>query len=558
MRLKGTPNMIMYIIVAVAMLGVISCGSDYEKTHGQLAIEDYYGDDTISPLIEPEELMAMLADPAIAPKIIIMDGNASSATSVTIPTAGTGARVVYLNPWTRPIRNDGPMTVNYAMTDGQTIDAQLRGWGVTKDSILVVTANWSASGASSNVAGLWWTLHYWGFSKKNLKVLNGGNHAYRALVGTTNMGRRTDPADYHASNFSVRDLPGDRIGLSPYSVGSARVSMPEVKDGVTSGDFVAGRKIIVSTLVNAMYTHFNDENGNPVTVNAYGNGFMGKIKGQKFMQAVNTTASNNYVTDNFTVADPAPTGAATNITYYKYKSFEAMRNVFVDRDKPGRVPLFPTDKSTRISMYCATGTNAVQFLFAINMAGYYNSALYANSGAEWFAMAAYQTGGDNATVAGTAKADTDPTNPFPGIDYPGELVTPPPPYAARNASGNSVNAMLDVPTQFLRYNESANNYSRFDKNSNYIDNIDLTPANSFVLGPYHGNMKWDMTKYSDYVIMLHNVDPATFTSTNYEYHYDYDGEGDEIHKEDVKYKYPESSSGGGGGPIIVDPTPPGC
>ena len=536
MVFRKTSAVMMCMVMSVAMLGLIACTGSSDKTPAQSALEEYYGDDTVSPLLEPEALRTMLADPAIAPRIIILDANANNDDAMTIPTAGTGAKVVFAGAWPRLIRNEGAMTVNYAIADGPTTDAMLQSWGVKKDSILVMTSNWTAGGASSNSIGNWWLLHYWGFSKKNLMVLNGGTGAYRALVGTADMGHRTDPNDIVASSFSVRELPGDRIGDSPHSLGSARTNIKELIANVKNDDYVSGRKILISTLVNAMFTPFEDERGNPVTINAYGHGFMGRLKGQKFMQAAN--APDNFVTDSWTVPDPAPTADATDITYYKYKKFEDMRNVFVDRDQPGRVPLFPEDKNIRISTHCGTGTSTMPFYFAITMAGYHNAAPYDGSGAEWFTMAAYTMKGDNKVVPGTEQPKANPP-------YPGDLVTPPPPHAARNSLGMMANRMLEIPTEFLRYNESSHTYSRFDNKSKYIGELEITPENRFVEGPYKGIMKWDMTRYSDYVVMLYNANPVAYSSASYEYHADYEGSGNEIQEADLRYKYPDLNPGSG-------------
>ena len=529
MVFRNTSVVTICLITCAAIFGVVARVESNDKTQELSVLEEYYGDDTVSPLLEPEKLRAMLADPGIAPRIIILDANANNDATITIPTSNTGAKVIFAGTWPRMIRNEGAMTVNYAIADGLTADALLQSWGVKKDSILIMTSNWTAGGANSNSIGNWWLLHYWGFSKKNLMVLNGGTGAYRALVGTANMGHRTNSKDIVASTFSVRELPGDRIGDSPRSLGSARTNIRELMAGVKNDDYISGRKIILSTLINAMFTPFEDERGNPVTINAYGHGFMGRIKGQKFMQAVNTT--DNYVTDSWTVPDPAPTAAGTNITYYKYKKFEDMRNVFVDRDQPGRIPLFPDNKAVRISLHCGTGTTTMPFYFALTMAGYYNAAPYDGSGAEWFTMAAYTMKGNNAVVSGTEQPKAAPP-------YLGDLVIPPPPYAARNSLGMMANRMLEIPAEFLRYNESRHTYSRFDNKSKYIGELEITPENLFVEGPYKGIMKWDMTRYSDYIVMLYNANPVAYSSASYEYHANYEGSGNEIQETDLHYKYP--------------------
>jgi hypothetical protein len=215
-----------------------------------------------------------------------------------------------------------------------------------------------------------------------------------------------------------------------------------------------------------------------------------------------------------------------------------MINLFLDRDIDKGTPAFPDDKSIRILTYCGTGTTTMPFWFAMTMAGYYNSAPYAGSGAEFFTMAAYRVQGDNTIVEGTAKAADDPTNPFPGNPYPGELVNPPPPWAARNALGMLANAMLDTPTQFLRLDEANHRYIVYDSNSNEIGFLEITPENGFAPGTYKGVWTWDMTKYSDYLVMLYNANPVGYSSDSYRYYPDYVGNGDGIREADLEYKYP--------------------
>jgi len=518
----------------------------YAKWAVNKTMADYYGDETASPLIEPAELKAMLDDPAVAARLIILDGSATAAASQTIAPRN-GAVVYQMFAYTRPVREEGPITVNYAMDFGESFENNVKSKGITKDSIVILTSDWTRTGAGGNIPGIWWQFNYWGFSKKNVKVLNGGNAAYRAAYGTSAMGGRTARNAPQPSNFSLKDLPGDRIGGTPYSVGNARGTLAELVESVKNGDYEAGRKIFLSTLVNAMVTRFKTGDGANVTINAYGHGFMGKVKGQKFMKynpngtctsrdCVNPEGWDYYVTNMENKTDPDDAGVI--IPVYKYKTYEQMRNLFLDRDIDKDTPIFPDDRSIRILTHCGTGTTTLPFWFAITMAGYYNAVPYAGSGAEFFTMAAYRVQGDNTIVTGTDKAANDPANPFPGNPYPGELVNPPPPWAARNALGMLANAMIDVPTQFLRLDEANHRYIRYDGNSKEIGPLEITPENGFLPGAYKGIWTWDMTKYADYLVMVYNADPVGYSSAKYAYYPEYVGNGDGIREADLEYKYP--------------------
>lgn len=518
----------------------------YAKWAINQKMADYYGDDTVSPLIEPAELKAMLDNPDIAGRLIILDGSANAVASRTIAPRN-GAAVYQMFGWQRPIREEGPITVNYAIDTGNGFENNVKQKGITKDSIVVLTSDWTRTGAGGNIPGIWWQFNYWGFSKNNVRVLNGGNAAYMAAYGASAMGVRTAQNAPRPSNFSLCDLPGDRIGGTPYSIGNARGTLTEIVESVKNGDYEAGRKIFISTLVNAMVTRFKTGNGSGVTINAYGHGFMGKVKGQKFIKynpngnctapgCANPEGWDFYVTNVENKADHDNPGDV--IPVYTYKTYEQMRNLFLDRDIDKDVPLFPDDKGIRILTHCGTGTSTMPFWFAITMAGYYNAAPYDGSAAEFFTMAAYRAQGDNTIVAGTDKTANDPANPFPGIPYPGNLVNPPPPWASRNSLGMTANAMIDAPTQFLRFDETNLRYIRYDGNSREIGPLEITPENGFVPGAYKGVWTWDMTKYSDYLVMLYNANPVGYSSASYIYYPDYVGNGDGIREADLEYKYP--------------------
>lgn len=105
---------------------------------------------------------------------------------------------------------------------GARVDAILQDLGVKHDTVLVI----AGSGASQwKVWRFYWELTYFGLSKANIKVLDGGVAAVKTadpdLVNTTYASY--DPID---STFSIKDLPG----MKP----AKRASMKYVIDAVRS------------------------------------------------------------------------------------------------------------------------------------------------------------------------------------------------------------------------------------------------------------------------------------------------------------------------------------
>lgn len=127
-------------------------------------------------------------------------------------------------------RNDGPIEAEHEVGTGAYIDQMLQKLGVRKDDVLVLTTSrYDYPGFCSS--RLWWTLYYWGFSRNNIKVLNGGNLAYAKAGYPLETGKVIPQVT--TSTFSITQLAlkhfdarisiGELIGL----VDSGRTSLPD-------------------------------------------------------------------------------------------------------------------------------------------------------------------------------------------------------------------------------------------------------------------------------------------------------------------------------------------
>ena len=505
-------------------------------------IAAYYGNEAaLSWLISAKELKALLDDKAMKDKVIILSdsgiNNIPGAMRLPVWNSGGGADNGSVVTQNRFVRNEGPIANDYQIINGVNIDDRLQTWGVKKDSIIVLTSAWNNSGAGTNVAGWFWYLSYWGFSKNNLKVLDGGNEAYRVIVGEENMTAVRSPYPTEKSKFSVREIPGDRFGIVRHSLG-------QIIEAVKNNDYLEGRKLMFSTLTNAMGSWFKDENGKDAVVNFYGFTYGGKIRGQKFIKNIPDTPGNNV-----TVSSVVKDINGVDRTVYRYKTTEELKTVIFDREIPDRnVTILPEDRSASIVIYCGSGTTTVPYFMSLQMAGYYNTAIFGGNASGWFSLGAYEHRNPtdfNLPVDNSTRADH--------------------PYGFQ-ANLGMANSLISPATQFLKYNNN-NTFSIYDSNSKptgrtldpakhseFLKGIADRESANFAAGRaplnLNGNWKWDVAKYTDFLVYNYNtVRGALNDTTGYGYAYgnitvtpDYDGDADEIHKADRTYKYGATSA----------------
>ncbi len=560
-------------------------------------IAAYYGDETRSWLISPADLKAMLDDPTTAAKVIIWSDSANNNPK----SAGDAAKVIQTPSWNnspgiddgtlqtnnRFLRNEGPIANEHQVMNGVNIDNRLQRLGATKDSIIVLTSQWSTAGAGSNVIGWWWYLAYWGFSKDNLKILNGGNIAYQAAFGDGEVGatREAFPAT-PSTAFSVKELPGDRFD-------AVRISLGDNIKNIENGDYASGRKLMFSSLTNAMGDWFDDGFGNKQTINFYGFNYGGKMRGQKFLSVA--AAPNNYPTISSTV--PNPSGGA-DLTVYRYRTAEELKLVYRDREKLNsgtNVTLLPDELGASIGIWCGSGTTTQQYFMALQMAGYYNAANFGGNSNGWFTLAAHRlrvpNPNNDSSITTTVGLNLPQHANWKALDNSSHysMMAADPAdgsgylYSYRanlgfsnNLCGTGIGEVACDPAnpvvrsayarQFLKYNDNGtftvyDNMSRptgeiLDPftNTSFYRNEMWPPVDASGVpqsGPennrkdLNGNYKWDVAKWTDYITynFNDNVIPHIYAIGNITMDPNYDGDANEIARSDARYKYTPAGVG---------------
>lgn len=241
-------------------------------------------------------------------------------------------------------RSDGPVFNDSMIASGSQMDGVLSKYGITKDTVIVFTGK-QPSYAPERA---WWTFYYWGFSKKNIKLLDGGTPLwYKKKYPMT-----TDIKKVTPSSFKIQDLPYDSERVK--RIDEARVPIGKMIEYVQNGN-----AFIIATVPGTGFGFFN-----------------GKIKGALRVHTV-SAASFLYNSDG------------------TYKSADNLTKAFDDIDNiTGN---FPTDKNARIIVYCNRANLASQYYYPLKeIMGYKNVAIYDGSWSEWSGLLAQHP--DNATL----------------------------------------------------------------------------------------------------------------------------------------------------------------
>lgn len=154
-------------------------------------------------------------------------------------------------------RNDGPMDAEHMVGTGTLITQFLRKYGITKDTVVVFTqSNLNYPGFCP--ARYYWTLRYWGMSKKNLRVLNGSTIAWAKYiktahadeVATLGLQKGLTVPSVTASTIDVADFPKKNFGI--------RASIGEVINYVDSGKTTDGTVAMLDGRQPPTAFYFND------------------------------------------------------------------------------------------------------------------------------------------------------------------------------------------------------------------------------------------------------------------------------------------------------------
>lgn len=236
---------------------------------------------------------------------------------------------------------------------GASMDAMIQDLGITKDTVIVFT---SKGAPIYNETRLWWTFYYWGFSEKNIKILDGGVAAMATaeptLVNTS--AASVDPTD---STFSVMNLPAMHS--------EARASTKDVIDLVK-----AGKAKIIDVRASA---------------SVGGTVFNGRIKGAIYsadgltVGDITTAADNKFIPK--TTAQAALTDATSTLTDLK-------------------MMLGSVSSTDTIIVHCVTGFSASPIYYYLKeVMKYPNVVLYDGSWSAWSSYAGYERGASYASEA---------------------------------------------------------------------------------------------------------------------------------------------------------------
>jgi 3-mercaptopyruvate sulfurtransferase SseA len=263
-------------------------------------------------------------------------------------------------------RTDGVMKgVANEVFDGPTMDKLIQAAGIDMNTVIVLTNDNFAGDTNPNlnqVTRAYWVFYYWGFSKENLKLLNGGNIGYAAEYGKM---QEKASAPTIKSTFSVKDLPGNRIDL-------VRAPFGEIYEGAKNGTFERGEAVLIYTMGPGASTKYADGK-----YGTNGPAFNGTIRGVKILADKDGA---NLGIDKLLDLTPG------------YDVFAGDKNVlFADANGDGK-SILPTDKNKRIIVHCGSGQSTTPYWFYLTfILGYTNVAVYDGSSGEW----------NSATVSGT-------------------------------------------------------------------------------------------------------------------------------------------------------------
>lgn len=261
------------LALALALQGCSGGGSGEDKTAQassmavntpqmltQESAENY--DENVNGLISGATLKRWKDDwvnqrPAgITGKLIIFQATIGPVGSEYIKPNGTNV-FTYLSPSSEWIqtRNNGVIETQSMVPDGPTMDALLKKYNIDPAKDMIVAAMGTGSNPNAMAQGrIWYALRYWGFDKKNLALLNGGNQ----WLDDTSM---TPADDFQATPstapntgiFSVKSLQVDNTQLQATVEDMIRVLTPtdanNKSDGIMIWDarslaqFSAGEKL---------------------------------------------------------------------------------------------------------------------------------------------------------------------------------------------------------------------------------------------------------------------------------------------------------------------------
>lgn len=493
------------LLAVFAVSFIAACGYDDVNEEKAKAIADYYAEDSVagSALIEAETLKSYIDNGYVTPdgkKVLILFASDNSSTINGIGKSIAGAYPLPVNEVFFGSRSDGPVVDGAMVVDGAGMDKVIREYGIDANTLIVITGNkYTKDGNGQFVARAFWTFKYWGFSNKQVKVLNGLDFYFQQYLNTnfsTEFDKYYTTFRYgmpQPSTFSVKELPGQQMD-------SYRAPIGEVLGYAATGALKAdgtGSAVVVSTM-NASVPVYKPSMTTPETY-VIGNTRLieGRINGAtQLALSANTDGTYNNGWDQYIDSNTGRFKTPEQIT-------ELMQGLANDTTE--RLPFLQNvDKNKRMLFHCVTGrTTAPHWFIAREILGYTNAAIYDGSWQEWTNLAGF--------------VPTNLTDTF--------------------VKQTGVSA-----TDYLSWNGS-----EFVKTDGTKASVDYSPKMR--------NLNWDTSRYTKFLTMA----PATNSNT---YDNEYAGDGREINTEDKNYQSGagDASTGGstGGAATGGGSAPAGC
>ena len=475
------------LLAVLAVSFIAACGYDDPRAEREKMAADYYAEDSTarSALIEAETLKSYIDAGYVTPdgkKVLILYVT-PQASGPTDSGSIKGAYFFNQEDYFMESRSDGPVTDNAMVASGEKVDAFLREFGIDMNTLIVLT---SYGHENQMLARAFWTLKYWGFSNKYVKILNGTDEYFFDDFATANGGQefldtyktpfRTDKPT--PSTFSVKELPGGKMDIYRAPIGEV---LDYVKADALKADGT-GSAVMVSTMDAAYAVTSNSQTVTYVIGN--NNLIDGRMKGETQLALSPATASDKVGFNNAWSQYKAADG--------RYKTDEELTALIqgLTTDGVDAAAFLPADKSKRIMFHCKTGRTTSPHWFVVKeILGYTNAAIYDGSWQEWTNLTYYSA---------VKKTDT-----------------------FVNQQGTSVTAATD----YLTYDFATNTFKTASNNAQ----ANVAPNNVM------NNIKWDTSRYTKFLTFNGNLSTVTYDNS-------YNGDGREINKKDKAYQAGEFSA----------------
>lgn len=483
--------LIKYMLLAVLAVSFIACGYDDPKEEREKMAADYYAEDGVarSALIEAETLKNYIDAGYVTPdgkKVLILYVTAQNSMPSDYGSI-KGAYFFDQEDYFMEARSDGPVTDSAMVASGAKINAFLREFGIDMNTLVVLT---SYGHDNQMLARAFWTLKYWGFSNKHVKVLHGTDKYFFGAFATANGGQtfidqykapfRTDKPT--PSTFSVKELPGGKMDLYRAPIGEV---LDYVKAGALKADGT-GSAVVVSTMNASVAVTKSGSTTTETYVIGNSRLIEGRINDATQLALTYSEDLDDKTEGNQPGYNNAWSQYIDSVTG-KFKTEEELRALIkgLTTDGTAAASFLPEDKNKRIMFHCVTGrTTAPHWFVAREILGYTNAAIYDGSWQEWTNLAAYV-----------------PTSITDTFVNPGA-------------------------TDYLAWNGS-----EFVKTDGTKAGVDYSSAMR--------NLNWDTARYTKFLTMA----PKDNTNT---YDNEYAGDGREINTEDKNYQAGKDSSSTGG------------